>query len=204
MIKINLLRDPFIRPKAKAGAAKKDAAAAPLPEAAGAKQGAEVGGRRQIPALGALACLFFCSFGGAYHFWLGGRAAAETARGAALAEAGEALTPYRQMEGRLKEQCETLRKKEEALAGIKKQQQMPVYFLQELANSLPDNVWFAKIASKGQRVEIRGESLTEDAIYQFRDNLVGKEQWFRNVNFAGASRREKRLEFTITFELIPA
>jgi type IV pilus assembly protein PilN len=201
MIKINLLKDPFIRPKAKAGAAKNDAAAPS--EVTGAKPDAKAGGRRQIPALGALACLVFFFFCWAYHFWLGGGAAAETARGAALSEAGETLKPYRQMEGRLKEQCEELRKKEEALARLKKQQQLPVYFLQELANSLPDNVWFVKIASKGQRVEIRGEALTEDAIYQFRDNLVGKDQWFRNVNFAGASRREKRLDFTITFELIP-
>jgi Tfp pilus assembly protein PilN len=203
MIKINLLRDPFIQPAAKGGGAKKETA-----DVSEAKMdtGPETwkDGWKRAPAAGVLICLLFSCFGVAYFFWLGSNVASGRARNAKLSEEKEALGPYLQLEEQLRERNESLRKKEGVLAKLKKQQQFPVYFLQELANSLPDNVWFAKIASKGQKVEIRGESLTEDAIYQFRDNLVTRGQWFRNVNFLGAVRRDKRLEFTLTFELVPA
>jgi Tfp pilus assembly protein PilN len=203
VIKINLLRDPFFRSAAKGGEAKNDAADVPIEAKMSAKAGTNKEGGKRAPIPGILSCLLLGGLGGLYYIWLGVSVSAEEDRGARLLEEKGNLAPYLELEERFREQSESLRKKEEALARLKKQQQSPVYFLQELANSLPDNVWFAKVASRGPRVEIRGESLTEDAIYQFRDGLVARDQWFRNVNFLGAIRRDKRLEFTLTFELVP-
>jgi Tfp pilus assembly protein PilN len=195
MIKINLLRDPFVQSPAKAGGKNENTGQVqmtPEPTSSGDKPSS---------VLAIVFGLIFSSVGGLYYWRLDSNFAEEEERNAILSEEKQKLEPYFLLEKQFREQKESLTKKEEVLTKLKKQQQLPVYFLQELGNSVPENVWFVKITSKGPKIEIRGESLTEDAIYQFRDNLVSKSQWFRNVNFANASRKDKKLEFTLTFDL---
>jgi Tfp pilus assembly protein PilN len=153
------------------------------------------------PVVAILLLMLFIALGGLYYFWLNGNINRERERNAALTIEKNELEPYLELEQQLRMQKEMLEKKEDVLTRLKKQQQFPVYFLQELGNSIPENVWLLKITSKGIIVEIRAESQTEDAIYQFRDNLAAKSQWFKNVDYPGATRRDKRLEFTLTFDL---
>jgi len=191
MIKINLLRDPLIQSAAKGGAPKNEAAENPVEAKMETKDTSKDtgGGGKQSITYGILCCLLFSCLGGLYYMWLNRSVAAEQSRSASLSGEKDELKPYLKLEGQFREQSDSLRKKEEALAKLKKQQQLPVYFLQELANSLPDNVWFARLTFRGAKVEIRGEALTEDAIYQFRDNLASRDQWFRNVNYLPVPRQ---------------
>jgi len=191
MIKINLLKDPFVQSSARGGGRNDYGNVSPETKQSNST----------LPTPGLLCCLLFCGIGGLYYLWLSGNVKAEEKRNAALAAEKKTLEPYFKLERQYREQKEDLKRKEEVLTRLKKQQQLPVYFLQELGNSLPENVWFVKISTKGQKVEIRGESVTEDAIYHFRNNLVAKTQVFKNVNFAGANRKDKKLEFTLTFDM---
>ena len=197
MIKINLLRDPFTQAQA---ARKSDAnEPAPVINIPGAKS---AGNKKQSSAGAILLFLIFASLGGLYYYWLDREVTKEQERNVELTAQKKELEPYFQLEQQYREQRESLRKKEQILTKLKKQQQFPVYFLIELANSIPDNVWLVRVNNKGNKVEIRGESLSEDAIYQFRDNLASRPQWFNNVNFPGATRRDRRLELSINFDLM--
>ncbi|MDR0499113.1 MAG: PilN domain-containing protein [Holophagales bacterium] len=157
---------------------------------------------RQKLTVAILLFLIFAGLGGMYYFWLNGNINREIERNATLTGEKNELEPYLKLEQQFRNQKDALGKKEEELIRLKKQQQLPVYFLQELGNSIPENVWLVKITSKGSKVEIRAESLTDDAIYQFRDNLAARDQWFENINYPGATRRDNRLEFTLTLDLI--
>ncbi|MDR1841540.1 MAG: PilN domain-containing protein [Holophagales bacterium] len=192
MIRINLLKDLFVHSGAKGGKNEQSEVVSEVRSSP----------KSTLPVVGILFCLIFSGIGGLYYFWLNKQIADQEERSAALTAEKQALEPYFKLEEQFRKQKEELQKKEQVLTRLKKQQQLPVYFLHELGNSLPDNVWFVKVSTKGQKVEIRGESLTEDAIYHFRNNLVAKSQWFRNVNFSGANRKDKKLEFTLTFDLM--
>ena len=195
MIKINLLRDPFTQ----AQSARKSDVSEPAINMPGAKS---VYNKKQSSVGVILLFLIFGSLGGLYYYWLDREIVKEQELNVELTAKKKELEPYFQLEQQFREQRESLRKKEQILTKLKKQQQFPVYFLIELANSIPDNVWLVRINNKGNKVEIRGESLSEDAIYKFRDNLASRSQWFNNVNFPGAVRRDRRLEFSINFDLM--
>jgi Tfp pilus assembly protein PilN len=76
--------------------------------------------------------------------------------------------------------------------------------LEEFANSIPaENFWTSSIVTKGTKVEVKGEALTQDAIYQFQANLAARPQWFAQVVYGGASARpDRRLAYTFTFDLV--
>jgi type IV pilus assembly protein PilN len=150
-----------------------------------------------------LAFLLFASIGGLYFFWINGHIKSETARGEALAAEKKELEPYLRLEQQIREQRESLKKKEAMLTKLKKQQQLPVFFWTQLANSIPDNVWFSSVAAKGSGVEVKGETQTEEAYYKFKENLEAKSDLFGNVSIGGANRkdRDRNYEFTITFDL---
>jgi len=195
MIKINLLKDPF---------ALQTSATAKNDEGEFVENNSEAkpANKKSRSVAGILLFLIFGSLGGLYYLWIDREFAKEENRNADLTAQKKELEPYFALEHQFREQNESLRKKEEELTKLKKQQQLPVHFLLELANSIPDNIWLVRINNKVNKVDIRGESLSEDAIYQFRDNLASKSQWFTNVNFSGATRRSERLEFSITFDLM--
>jgi len=192
MVKINLGRDLLAQAFHKKTI--KDAPAGPKPD----KQ-PEQKTSLLIPMV---LFLLFVAFAGLYYHWLNGNIKRETARNTALTTEKKSYEPYLELEQQYRDLKEALEKKEEVLNKLRKQQQLPVYFLQELGNSIPENVWLLKISSNGAKIEIRAESLTEDAIYQFRDNLAIKTQWFKNVDYPGATRVDKLLEFSLTFDLI--
>ena len=194
MIKINLLKNPF----AKQAPVNTNNDGDGLVEN---QSEAKPAGKKSRSAAGLFLLLLFVGLSGLYYLWLNRDFTQEGNRDFDLNAQKKELEPYFSLEQQFREQNESLRKKEEELTKLKKQQQLPVHFLSELANSIPDNIWLSRINNKGNKVEIRGESLFEDTIYHFRDNLASRSQWFKNINSPGTTRRNDKLEFTITFDL---
>jgi hypothetical protein len=195
MIKVNLLRDPFVQSATKAGGKNENTGQAEMTAAPSSS------GEKPSSALAIVFGLIFSGFGGVYYWWLDSDYVATEARNEELQAEKKELEPYFLLEQQFREQKESLKKKEDDLTKLKKKQLLPVYFLQELGNSIPENVWLVKITSKGPKIEVKGESLTEDAIYQFRGNLNSRSQWFKNVVSPGAMLKDKKYEFTLTFDL---
>jgi len=192
MVKINLGRDSLSQPPRN----KKIVKDVPAEPQSDTKLNS-----KSIPLKAILLFVIFVALGGFYYYWLNGNLKRETVRNVTLTADKKKFEPYFELEYQYREHKETLGKKEEILTNLKKQQQLPVYFLQELGNSIPENVWLVKITSRATKLEIRAESTTEDAIYHFRDNLAAKTQWFKNVDYPGATRTNDRLEFTLTLDL---
>src|SRR5690348_13726911 len=132
MIKINLLGESL----AQAGAR-----AASEPAALYAEEGA----RRALPIAGALVGLAFASFGVIYFLFLSGQISRkEKERDQYQAEL-KVLQPFIDLEAKFRKKKEELQNKEQVLVDLRKRMELPVYFLQEVADSLPDDVWFQSI-----------------------------------------------------------
>ncbi|MCL1909026.1 MAG: PilN domain-containing protein [Holophagaceae bacterium] len=211
MIRINLLRGPGSQPVAKVAPVKDEPEkthkeAKPLKDVKPIKEVkpmSESAGK-PAPVVGVLMFFVFASFGGVYYWWLNNNYQAEEQRNEVLTAEKKELEPYFKLEEQFRAQKESLEKKETALTKLKKQQQMPVSFLNELFDSLPESVGLVKVVSKGQKVEIRGESPTEDAVYQFESNLKSRSHRFANVVFGSSTRKTGTTagyDFGITFDL---
>ena len=110
--------------------------------------------------------------------------------------------PYIALEKQFRQKKQALQQKEEVMTNLKRQQALPVHFLEELANSIPDDVWFKKITQNGSTITIDGEARNFEAINAFYGNLQSRTRWFQKINYPGARRvASGSLEFTITFEL---
>lgn len=191
MIKINLLGDTL----AQVGGKKAEKAeAAPVYADSAAT-------RPSLPIAGVLVGLAIAAGGGAYYVWLNAKIDA-AARTKTELEAQKAdLQKYIELEKKFRTQKEMLQKKKEVMLGLKSNQQLPVYFLRELANALPDDVWFREITQKGMNVTIKGESSSFEAINLFRSHLLEQNKWFVNVNYPAANKKERSVEFTISCDL---
>ena len=196
MIKINLLGDALASAGAKKGA---DKAAA---EPAQVYAGGEGAARSSLPIAGLIVGILFAALGGLYYVWLNNEFNQAKAKKAELERDKKQYEPYIALEKKFREKREALQKKEEVMTNLKRQQALPVHFLEELANSIPDDVWFKKITQKGSTITIDGESRNFEAINAFYGNLQSRTRWFRKINYPGAHRvASGSLEFTITFEL---
>lgn len=195
MIKINLLGDALAQGGAKKGADK--AAAEPVQVYTG-----EGGSRSSLPIAGVVVGLLIAAFGGAYYVWLNSEFTKAEKRKADLERDKKQYEPYIALEKTFREKKEALQKKEEVMTALKRQQALPVHFLEELANSLPDDVWFKKVAQKGSTITIEGEGRNFEAINAFYGNLQSRTRWFKKVNYPGAKRGASgSFDFTISFEL---
>lgn len=195
MIKINLLGDALAQGGAKKGADK--SAAEPVQVYAG-----EGGSRSSLPIAGVVVGLFFAAMGGFYYIWLNSEVTKAEKLKADLERDKKQYEPYIALEKTFREKKAALQKKEEVMTALKRQQALPVHFLEELANSLPDDVWFKKISQKGAMVTIEGESRNFESINAFYGNLQSRTRWFKKINYPGAKRSTSgALDFSISFEL---
>lgn len=193
MIKINLLGDTL----AQVGGKKPEKAeAAPV-----LAEQAAAAGRPSLPIAGVLFGLILASTGGIYYVWLNSKIEFEQRQKADLEARKKDLEKYIELEKKFRTQKEMLQKKKEVMMGLKSFQQLPVHFLEELANALPDDVWFREINQKGLSVTIRGESSSFEAINQFRNRLLEQKKWFANVNYPAANKTGRTVEFTISCDL---
>ena len=195
MIKINLLGDALSQSGTKKGGDK--ASAEPVQVYTG-----EGGSRASLPIAGAVVGLVFATLGGVYYLWLNGEFTRAEKKKADLERDKKQYEPYIALEKKFREKKDSLQKKEEIMTTLKRQQALPVHFLEELANSLPDDVWFRKVAQKGSLVTIEGEGRNFEAINVFYGNLQSRTRWFKKINYPGARRGATgSFEFTISFEL---
>ena len=196
MIKINLLGDALASSGGKKGADKGTV------EPAQVYAGSEGVTRSSLPIAGLIVGILFAALGGLYYVWLNNAFTQAKAKKAELERDKKQYEPYIALEKKFRQKKEALQKKEEVMTNLKRQQALPVHFLEELANSVPDDVWFKKITQKGSTITIDGESRNFEAINAFYGNLQSRTRWFKKINYPGARRVSSgSLEFTITFEL---
>ncbi|MBK8726509.1 MAG: PilN domain-containing protein [Holophagaceae bacterium] len=192
MIKINLLGDALSQ-----GGGKKSDRAEPA-QIYGEGEG---GGRPGLPIAGIIVGLLFASIGGVYYIFLNNEVQRAETRKADLERQRDELKKFIDLEKTFREKKEMLAKKEEIMQGLRKNQQLPVHFLEELANSLPDDVWFREITQRGMSINIKGEARSFEAINLFYSRLQSRTRWFKNINYPGAERKGNNLEFSLSFDL---
>jgi Tfp pilus assembly protein PilN len=195
MIKINLLGDALAQAGSKKGGDK--ASAEPVQVYTG-----EGGMRSSLPVAGVMVGLAFAAIGGIYYLVLNNQFTKAEKRKAELEQDKKQYEPYIALEKKFREKKDALQKKEEVMTTLKRQQALPVHFMEELANSLPDDVWFKKVAQKGMLITIDGEARNFESINAFYGNLQSRTRWFKKINYPGAKRGTAgSFEFTISFEL---
>lgn len=195
MIKINLLGDALAQAGAKKGGDK--GSAEPVQVYTG-----EGGSRSSLPIAGVVVALVITAFGGAYYLWLNSEFTKAEKKKADLERDKKQYEPYIALEKKFRDKKDALQRKEEVMTTLKRQQALPVHFLEELANSLPDDVWFKKVTQKGPTVTVEGEGRNFEAINVFYGNLQSRTRWFKKINYPGAKRGATgAFEFTISFEL---
>ena len=195
MIKINLLGDALAQTGTKKGSDKASAEPAQIYTGEG-------GSRSSLPIAGVVVGLAFTALSGIYFLWLNNEFTKAERRKAELEIDRKQYEPYIALEKKFREKKDALQKKEEVMTTLKRQQTLPVHFLEELANSLPDDVWFKKITQKGTSITIDGEGRNFEAINAFYGNLQSRTRWFKKINYPGAKRTTTgSFEFSISFEL---
>ncbi len=193
MIKINLLGDALAQAMGKKP--EKMAEAAPI------YADRDSGGGSSLPVLGIVAGLVFASLGGVYYLWLDGQVKDAEVKVAKLQEEKRELDTYIKKEAEFQKKKIALQKKKEAILKLKNAQKLPVHLLQELANCLPDDVWFREVSQKGMAITIKGESSSFEAINIFRSKLLEQTTWFKNVNYPIADKKTGVVDFTISFDM---
>ncbi len=195
MIKINLLGDALAHSGPKKSGDK--ASAEPVQVYTG-----EGSGRASLPIAGVVVGLVFAALGGVYYLWLNSEFTKAEKRKADLERDKKQYEPYIALEKKFREKKDALQKKEEVMTTLKRQQALPVHFMEELANSLPDDVWFKKVTQKGAIITVEGEARNFESINAFQGNLQSRTRWFKKINYPGAKRGTTgAFEFTISFEL---
>lgn len=192
MIRINLLGDTL----AQATGKKPDKAEPTQVYAQG-----EGSDRSSFPIAGLVVGLVFASLGLVYYLMLARDVRQAEERVVKLEQEKRDLAKYIALEKTFREQKESLQKKKEVMLGLKTAQQLPVHLLEELANVLPDDVWFKDVSQKGMAITIKGESGSFEAINLFRNKLLEQTKWFGNVNYPTANKKAGVVEFTISFDL---
>lgn len=162
----------------------------------------DAGLRSRIPVAGLAVGLALAALGGVYYLLLNNEVVRAERRKAELEREKQQYEPYIALEKKFREKKESLQKKEEVMTALKRQQALPVHLMEELANSLPDDVWFKKISQKGMVITIEGEGRNFEAINAFYGNLQSRTRWFKKLSYPGAKRAASgAFEFTISFEL---
>ena len=188
MIKINLLGESLAQAGAKA-------ASEP------AALYAEEGPRKSLPLAGVALGLLGVAGGGAYYLILNNQIQHKQEEAARLQKELDELKPFIDLEAKFRKKKEELQNKETVLVDLRKRMELPVYFLQELADSLPDDVWFQSVQQNGMAITIKGEARNFESINAFYNNLQQRTRWFKAVTYPGGQKQGDWVNFTITFQL---
>ena len=189
MIKINLLGESLSQAGVRAAAAE--------PAALYAEEGA----RKSLPIAGVVVGLLAACIGGVYYLVLNNQIDQKTKQRDAFQAELDQLKPYIDLEAKFRKKKEELQNKEQVLVDLRKRMQLPVYFLQELADSLPDDVWFQSITQNGMSITIQGQARNFESINAFYNNLQQRTRWFKSVTYPGGQKNGDWVSFTITFQL---
>ena len=192
MIRINLLGDALAQ-----GGVKRPDKAEPM-QVYAQDEGA---GRGTLPIAGIILALIGIATGVVMWIWLDNEINRANQKRNQLAAQVEELKKYIDLEKKFRDQKEILQKKEEVMLNLKKNQELPVHFLEELANSLPDDVWFREITQTGNNISIKGDARTFEAVTLFYNRIQSRTRWFKNVNYPGGGKQGNTVQFTISFDL---
>ncbi len=157
--------------------------------------------RASFPLAGLLVGVFFVTFGAVYYVGLTRKVAEQTEKKADLERQKQALAKYTALEAKFRKDKELLERKKKVIKDLRITQHLPVHLMEELANALPDDVWFKEISQKGMTISIKGESASFEAINLFRTHLMDQKNWFGNVNYPTATKKANIVEFTLSFDL---
>ncbi|HNX30086.1 MAG TPA: PilN domain-containing protein [Holophaga sp.] len=161
----------------------------------------EEAARSSFPLAGILVGLFFVAFGVVYYIGLNQKVEEQTQKKADLERQKAELAKYVALEAKFRKDRDLIEKKKNVIKNLRIMQHLPVHLMEELANALPDDVWFQEITQKGAGITIRGESASFEAINLFRTHLMDQAAWFANVNYPTANKRGNVVEFTLSFDL---
>jgi len=192
MIKINLLGDTLVQV-----AGKKADKGEAIPVYG---QESEVK-RKSFPLVGVVVSLFFIAFGVIYYIGLSRKVGEQQIKKADLEKQKQELAPYEKLEAKFRKDKELLERKKAIIKDLRVTQHLPVHLMEELANALPDDVWFQEISQKGSTISIKGQSASFEAINLFRTHPHGPKNWFGNVNYPTASKKGNIVEFTLSFDV---
>lgn len=157
--------------------------------------------RTSFPLAGILVGLFFVAFGVVYYIGLNQKVEEQTQRKADLERQKAELARYVALEAKFRKDRDLIEKKKNVIKSLRIMQHLPVHLMEELANALPDDVWFQEVTQRGLGVSIRGESASFEAINLFRTHLMDQKTWFANVNYPTANKKGNVVEFTLSFDL---
>lgn len=195
MIKINLLGDSL------AQTASKRSEKAEQAEQVYGQEGSVR--RASLPVAGLLVGLLFASGGFVYYLILSGQVEKEELRKVELEKKKKELEKYSQLFKQYQDQKESLKRKLDIIKKLKVQQELPVHFLEELANCIPDDVWFLELTQSGKNITIKGSGGSFEAVHQFRTRLTENKTWFKNVSHRSSDKKAARMvDFSVTFELV--
>jgi Tfp pilus assembly protein PilN len=187
MIKINLLGDAL----AQGGGRKPEGV-----EPAQVYAEAEGTGRASVPIAGLLVGLLIASAGGVYYLYLNNEVKRAQTEKERLESEKKRLEPFIKKEAEFRKQKEVLKKKEDVMVGLKNNQALPVHFMEEVANCLPDDVYFKEISvGPDRKVTIKGVGRTLEVVQLFRQNLMARTRWFKDV-VVPTGKGEGKVEFT--------
>lgn len=196
MIKINLLGDALAQAVGKKG--ERSDAVQVYAESEGQA-------RSSLPVAGVLVGLLFASLGGVYYVYLNNELERATQTKVDLERQKAELDKYIQLEEKFRKLKEARQKKEEVMLGLRKNQLHTVQWMQELANATPDDVAFREIVQKGSNFQIKGEGQTFESVQRFRNQLIERSKWFKNVSYPIGSpgfSKSKVSEFVMSFDLV--
>jgi type IV pilus assembly protein PilN len=157
--------------------------------------------RAGFPLAGLLVAMFFVAFGAVYYVGLNRKVEEQTQKKADLERQKQELAKYTALEAKFRKDKEMLEKKKNVIRDLRITQHLPVHLMEELANALPDDVWFNEITQKGMNISIKGESASFEAINLFRTHLMDQKNWFGNVNYPTATKKANIVEFTLSFDM---
>ncbi|MBP1626114.1 MAG: Fimbrial assembly protein (PilN) [Holophagaceae bacterium] len=192
MIRINLLGDALAQ-----GVGKKES---PDPTAIYDQGEQKSSG---LPIIGLVIGLLFVACSGVYYVWLTKRVESARTTNAELQAKKAELQKYYALEKQYRDQKAALMKKKEVIVGLRLSQRAPVYLLAELANCLPDGVWFRKMSQKGNAITIEGDSTSFEAVNLLKNRLMERNKYFQNVQYPKADKKGSIVGFSLSFEFKP-
>ncbi len=196
MIKINLLGDSL----GQAALRKTDKAEQQAEQVYAQEDAAR---RVSLPIAGLLVGLAAASAGLIYYLQITRKFERLEAQKAELEAQKAELEKYTVMYSQYTSQKEELKRKLESINKVKAKQEITVKLMQEIANSIPDNIWFDSLDVNGNQLTIVGNGGTFEAINIFRNKMTENTKWFRKVNQQSGERTTSRsVHFTISAEIV--
>lgn len=191
MIRINLLGDALTSGGGKAE----------TPDAAVYDSGEKKAS--SFPVLGVVIALVFIVGSGIYYALLAKKVSRAQAINVELQAKKQELQKYYALEKQYREQKAALEKKKEVIVGLRVSQRSTVHLLNEVANALPDGVWFRKLIQKGNVITIEGDSVSFESVNLFKNRMTEQAQYFKNVQYPKAVKKGSLVEFSMSFEFKP-